>query len=107
MSENHRTEYKRELTTDLEKEVIAFLNTREGGKVYLGIEDDGTLFGINNPDDVQLKIKDRLKNNILPSCLGLFDVLQESHEGKDIIHVNIASGTEKPYHLRKHGMTEK
>ena len=28
---------------------------------------------IENFDDIQLKIKDKLKTNIQPSCLGLFD----------------------------------
>lgn len=36
LPETHRVEYKRELTPelDLEKEVIAFLNTPEGGFIY-------------------------------------------------------------------------
>ena len=36
--ETHRVEFKSELTPelDLEKEVIAFLNSPEGGFVYLG-----------------------------------------------------------------------
>lgn len=35
MTENHRIEYKRELTDSLEKEVVAFLNAREGGLFIL------------------------------------------------------------------------
>ena len=38
--ENNRIEYKRELTDGLEKEVVAFLNAREGGGLYIGIEKD-------------------------------------------------------------------
>lgn len=41
MTENQRIEYKRELTDNLEKEVVAFLNAREGGVLYIGIDDDG------------------------------------------------------------------
>lgn len=36
-SETNRIEYKQELTDDLEKEVIAFLNYHEGGLIYIGI----------------------------------------------------------------------
>jgi len=43
-----------------------------------------------------LKIKDRLKNNIAPSCMGLFDVAVEKIESKDVIKITFASGTEKP-----------
>lgn len=32
--ENNRVEYKRELTENLEKEVVAFLNARESGVLY-------------------------------------------------------------------------
>jgi ATP-dependent DNA helicase RecG len=99
MKESYRIEIKRTLTDNLEKEVVAFLNSREGGFIYLGIDDTGTPIGLTQPDEVQLKIKDRLKNNISPSCLGLFDVIHELIEEKDIIKINIASGSEK--HFRR------
>lgn len=108
LQESNRIEYKRELTDSLEKEVIAFLNYRDGGIIYIGIDDTiGTVYGITDCDSVQLKIKDRLKNNIIPSCLGLFDVIHEERDGKDILKIFIASGSEKPYYLRKYGMSGK
>jgi predicted HTH transcriptional regulator len=54
-----------------------------------------------------LKLKDRIKNNIAPSCMGLFDIQAEIKDGKNIIKINIASGPEKPYFKKKYGMTEK
>ncbi len=107
MSESNRIEYKRELTDSLEREVVAFLNYHDGGIIYLGIDDDETVVGVLDCDAVQLKIKDRLKNNIQPSCMGLFDVIHETRDTKDIIKVIIAGGLEKPYHLKKFGMSEK
>ena len=108
MTESNRIEYKRELTDSLEKEVVAFLNYRDGGVIYIGIDGKtGDVYGIQDVDSVQLQIKDRLKNNISPSCLGLFDVIHEVKNGKDTIKIILASGTEKPYYLRKHGMSEK
>jgi len=35
MNENHRLEYKQQLTPELEKEVVAFLNSNHGGMIYL------------------------------------------------------------------------
>jgi len=105
--ESNRCEYKRELTDGFEREAIAFLNYRDGGVIYIGIDRDGAVVGVANCDAVQLAIKDRLKNNILPSCLGLFDVIHEVREGLDVIKVTLASGSEKPYYLRKYGMSEK
>ena len=74
MSETNRIEYKQELTEklDVEKEVIAFLNYHEGGIIYFGVNKNGTVIGIHDLDGDMLKLKDRIKNNILPSCMGLF-----------------------------------
>jgi predicted HTH transcriptional regulator len=107
MKETNRIEFKRELTDDLEKEVVAFFNYREGGKIYIGLDDDGKPVGVVDFDAVQLTVKNRLRDNILPSCLGLFDVIHEERDGKDIININIASGPDKPYYLKKRGMSEK
>ncbi|MCK9502773.1 MAG: ATP-binding protein, partial [Porticoccaceae bacterium] len=107
MTESNRIEYKRELSDGLEKEIIAFLNYHDGGIVYIGIDKNGQTIGVNNADAQQLVIKDRIKNNIQPSALGLFDVILEQRDGKPIIKIILASGTEKPYYLRKYGMSEK
>ena len=48
--ENERLEYKRELTEVVKKEVIAFANTL-GGDIYIGIDDDGSVVGVAEPDD--------------------------------------------------------
>jgi len=107
MTETNRIEYKRELSDGLEKEVIAFLNYREGGIIHIGIDKDGNTYGLADADGDQLKIKDRLKNNIRPSALGLFDIVSEERDGKNILKIIVASGPEKPYHLKKYGMSEK
>lgn len=109
MPETNRIEYKRELHTDvdIEKEVIAFLNYHEGGVIYIGIDKTGKVVGVSDADGDVLKIKDRIKNNISPSAMGLFDVVVEEHEGKEIVKIIVASGSEKPYFKKKYGMTEK
>ena len=61
MSESNRIEYKRSLTDTFEKEVVAFLNYREGGIIYIGINNNGEIIGCQNPDEIQLKIKDKIK----------------------------------------------
>ena len=106
-SENNRIEYKLYLTDDLEKEAVAFLNCQEGGIMYIGVHKTGTPVGVNDIDGDMLRIKDRLKNNIMPSCMGLFDVAMENIDSKDVIKITFASGTEKPYYIKKLGMSEK
>lgn len=103
--EDECTEFKRELTDMLEKEVVAFLNSAKGGDIYIGVEDNGTVVGVQNPDKLQLAIIDRIKNNILPTTLGFFDVVTQEIDGKPVIHVIVTRGTEKPYYLKKYGMS--
>lgn len=105
--ETNRIEYKQIVTDDLEKEVVAFLNYPEGGIIFLGIDKHGKVLGVQDPDQLQLKIKDRIKHNILPSALGLFDIILEELEGKNAIKIVVASGSEKPYYIKKYGMSEK
>ena len=107
MTENNRIEYKRELTDNLEKEVVAFLNCKDGGVIYIGLDKDGNVYGVEDCDKVQLVIKDRLKNNVQPSIMGLFDIIHEKRGGGDVIRITVAGGLEKPYFLKKYGMTEK
>ena len=61
-AENNRIENKEKLNDDFEQEVIAFLNYREGGAIYIGINKNGQVIGIDNIDQIQLQIKDRIKN---------------------------------------------
>ena len=104
-TETNRIENKEQLNEDFEQEVIAFLNYKEGGIIYVGIRKDGQVVGIKDIDLTQLQIKDRIKNNIQPSTLGLFDVTVETIDNKEVIKIIISSGTEKPYYLRKKGRT--
>ena len=109
MAETNRIEYKRELNSelDIEKEVVAFLNYKEGGFIYIGIDKDGSVVGVNDVDDCMLRLKDRIKHNISPSAMGLFDIVEEKKEGHSIVKITVASGIEKPYFKTKFGMTSK
>ena len=105
MIESNRVKFKRELNDSLEKEVVGFLNYSEGGEIYIGIADDGTVIGIENADDLQKRIVDRIKNNIFPSTMGLLDVITTDIDGQDIIKIIISSGPDKPYYIKKYGMS--
>ena len=103
--EDVRNEFKVKLTDKFEEEVISFLNTN-GGNIYIGVNDKGDIIGINgNIDLLQRTIKDRIKDNIMPSTLGLYDVLLLEKDNKKYIKVIIARGNERPYYLKGMGMT--
>ncbi len=103
--EDVRNEFKVKLTDKFEEEVISFLNTN-GGNIYLGVNDQGDVIGVNgNIDLLQRTIKDRIKDNIVPSTIGLYDVVVSEKENKKYIKVIIARGNERPYYLKGMGMT--
>jgi len=105
IQESNRVEFKGELNDKLEKEIVAFLNNQEGGILYIGLDDDGHPTDSVDLDSTQLKIADRIKNNILPSTLGLFDIVTEVVEDVSVIKVLVSSGLGKPYYIKSKGMS--
>ncbi|MCL2128977.1 MAG: putative DNA binding domain-containing protein [Treponema sp.] len=100
-------EYKRQIPDDIEKSVVAFLNSL-GGEIFIGIDDKGTVFGVDNYDETVLRFVDKIKNNITPSAMGLFTISPKSHkDGKEYFIIKVASGFEKPYFITKYGMSSK
>jgi len=99
-------EYKSELTDDFERAAAAFMNSL-GGKLFIGVNDDGNIMGIQNPDKISLAVIDRIKNNIVPATLGLFNVEVKEERENSYICVTVAEGLEKPYYLKKYGMSVK
>ncbi len=105
MFENEVIEFKEKLNDRLEREVVAFLNTTHGGSIYIGIADDGTAVGVDGLDSKQKEIKDRLKNNISPSTVGLFEIATPVIDGKQCIQVIVSGGNQQPYYIKKFGMS--
>ena len=104
--EDCRNEFKIKLPDDLEETVISFLNSKDGGNIYIGVDDNGKVIGLkNNLDLLQRKIKDLIISNIEPSVLGLFDIEVLEENNKKYIHITVAKGTERPYHIKGMGMT--
>lgn len=104
--ENSRVEFKTKLVDDLEESIIGFLNSKDGGNIYIGVADNGKIIGLNgNIDLLQRKIKDRIISNIEPSVLGLFDIEVLETDNKKYLNIIVARGLEKPYHLKGMGMT--
>lgn len=108
LKENQHIKLKRQFdeNIEIEKKVVAFLNSREGGKIYIGIDNSGFIVGMQNIDKAMLQTKDR-KKNIAPSVLGLIDVVEEEIDKGKIIKIIVASGSEIPHYIRKYGMTPK
>ena len=63
--ESETVELKAIVVEDIKKEIIAFANC-EGGKLYIGVQDDGTVSGLDNPDETSLQISNMVRDAIKP-----------------------------------------
>lgn len=101
MGENSTLEFKTEdaHNDSIAKEIVAFLNL-EGGDLLIGIQDDGAIAGVRNRD-VEQRIIQICRNNIVPPVIPL--VRFTEMENRQILHVSIAKGANRPYRVRSSG----
>ena len=98
--ENEKMEFKAQMTEDLYKEIVAFANT-DGGTVYIGVDDQGNVVGVDNVDDIYTRITNGIRDAILPDVtIFIKYVLQENR----VIRIEVGEGTFKPYYLKAKGM---
>lgn len=102
-TESETVELKSIVTEDIKKELIAFANCN-GGKLYVGITDDGTMIGIANPDETMLQITSMVRDSIKPDITMFLHYETITVEGKQIIAIDIQRGTNRPYYLSKKGL---
>ncbi len=88
---------------NIKKEIIAFANC-EGGKLYVGVQDDGTVLGLDNPDEVSLQISNMVRDSIKPDLTMFLHYETLTVDGKKIVAVDVQQGTERPYYIAKKGM---
>lgn len=103
MKESPTIEFKRELTDAVKREIIAFANT-QGGELYIGVEDDGTIIGLENADNTLEAVSSMLHDSIQPDILVHTYLSVEVIEDKEIVKVAVSLGTRRPYHLKNKGM---
>ena len=104
LTETENREYKQQITKDIERSVIGFLNSDAGGEICIGIDADGTVYGVKNYDEESRKLSDMIRNNISPSALGLYSITPKMRNDRPYLHVTIAVGPERPYYLNEFGM---
>ena len=98
--ESERVEYKLQMVDDIYKEVIAFANT-DGGVIYIGIDDNGNLIGIDNVDETYTRLTNGVRDAIAPDVtMFVLYVLQDNK----VIRIEVGEGSYKPYYLKSKGM---
>ena len=101
--ESETVELKAIVVEDIKKEIIAFANC-EGGKLYIGVLDDGTVTGLDNPDETSLQISNMVRDAIKPDLTMFLHYETITVDEKKIVAVDIQQGTERPYYIAKKGL---
>ena len=75
--ESETIELKEVVVDDIKKEIIAFANC-DGGKLYIGVQDNGTVIGLDNPDSVSLQISNMVRDAIKPDITMFLRLMRQS-----------------------------
>lgn len=103
MQENRDVEFKGEYSDTLIKTAVAFSNG-EGGRILVGVDDDGNIIGLQDPDDTCKKCAQMLADKIRPDITTTSSVGIQTLDGKSIVVITINEGARKPYYIRDKGM---
>ena len=98
--ESERIEYKSQMIEDLYREVIAFANSN-GGVIYIGIDDQGNLTGIDNVYETYTRITNGIRDAIAPDVTMFVRYIIQDNK---VIQIEVGEGSYKPYYLKSKGM---
>ncbi len=101
--ESETVELKAIVVEDIKKEIIAFANC-EGGTLYIGVRDDGTVLGLDDPDGASLQVSNMVRDAIKPDLSMFLHYETLTVDGRKIVAVAIQRGTERPYYIAKKGL---
>lgn len=101
--ESETVELKAIVVEDIKKEVIAFANCG-GGKLFVGIADNGEVVGVDKADDSLQQITNMIRDSIKPDITMFVHYEILNMDGKKVILVDIQQGTNRPYYLAKKGL---
>lgn len=101
--ENKTTEFKREYVEDIKNTIIAFANC-EGGTLYIGMNDDGTVCGVDNVDDTMLRVTNAVRDAVRPDITMFVECRNDVMDEKSIVCVTVQRGTARPYYLQGKGI---
>ena len=101
--EGPNVELKSVIVEDMKKEIVAFANS-EGGTLYIGINDQGEVIGVEDVDGVMLQASNMIRDAIKPDVTMFVNYAHEQIEQKDIVKITVQKGTDSPYYIAKKGL---
>ena len=82
------------------KTLVAFANTY-GGDLYIGVNDDGTVCGVQDIHDVEERLCSVIRDAIFPSLNSFVSTSRLTVDGKDVLRVHVDQGKFPPYSLAR------
>lgn len=95
-------ELKSKYTDAACKEIVAFLNA-DGGDLVIGVNDNGTIAGINDLDDTSKRVSDVITDQIEPVPHSLVTMEIVYIEDKPVLIVHVRKGIQPIYCQKKYG----
>lgn len=102
--ESNRLELKEKLNDKFIRAVVAFLNT-DGGRILIGVTDDGTVVGVNEIEKTLKQIADIITAQIEPSPTDSVKTEILMEEGKVLVSVSVLKGIKPIYCIKKYGFS--
>lgn len=92
MKETKTLEYKADITNSFLKTVSAYANFASGD-ILFGVEDDGTVVGMKNPEQACLDIENKINDSIAPKP----DFSLSIHQKTGVVTLSVKKGQYTPY----------
>lgn len=93
--EGYRVEFKENLASNLDREIVAFANAA-GGEIYLGVNDAGEVKGIEITNSLLSQIHDIARN-----CDPSISISLKKYSKEKVLAIVIDEGPNKPYKCRE------
>ena len=97
--EDEQTEFKLTWSDTVKKTLIAFANTF-GGMIWLGINDDGEVCGLDHPDECERSVTAFARHGTEPPMSDLVACRKARVGGRDLLIVQVTPGDMRPYGFR-------
>lgn len=101
--ENKIIEFKREYVDDIKNTIIAFANS-DGGTIFIGMNDDGSVYGVRDVDDTMLRVTNAVRDAIRPDITMFLECRNEIMDDRNVVCVYVQRGTARPYYIQGKGI---
>lgn len=92
--ESKNVELKRAFSLNMYKTISAFSNLN-GGSVYIGIDDDGKIVGVENIKKIKLDIENTINDVFVPRVTVEF--ITHKMDNKDVLELKVKKGNKRPH----------